>query len=67
MAVLVSSSSSVVVVDIFSFLGSGSDCSVSSLCVGGGYLSDFESGLFIFSGLCEALACTRWSPCPLQF
>lgn len=62
MAVPVSSSSEVVVVDILSFLGSGSGC-VS--CGGGVDLGASEPGLSIFSGLCDA--CTWWSTSPLQF
>lgn len=47
---VVSSLSEVVVVDILSFLGSGSCCGGGG---GGGDLVVFESGLSIFSGLCR--------------
>lgn len=59
-AVLGSSSSEVVVVvDILSFLGSG-----SGSCGGGGDLVVLVSGLSIFSGLCGV--CRRWKTYPLQ-
>lgn len=58
---VVSSSSEVAVVDILSFLSSGS-CGGG----GGGDLVVFESGLSIFSGLCGVW--TRWlSMYPLRF
>lgn len=55
-----SSSEVVVVVDILSFLGSG-----SGSCGGGGDLVFFVSALSIFSGLCGV--CRRWRTYPLQF
>ena len=62
-----SSSSEVVVVDILSFLGSGSgSCCGGGGGGGGGELVIFESGLSIFSGLCGVW--TRWlSMYPLRF
>lgn len=62
-----SSSSEVVVVDILSFLGSGSgSCCGGGGGGGGGDLVVFESGLSIFSGLCGVW--TRWlSMYPLRF
>ncbi len=57
---VVSSSSEVAVVDILSFLSSGS-CGGG----GGGDLVVFESGLSIFSGLCGGWK--SWSIYPLRF